>query len=824
MQIRFKYLYPLIVFFVFSVQVSFCQQPSSSTGGFKLFFEKVYLHLDRTYYAPGDDIWFKAYLVNASNNILINTSNNLYVELIDPLSTIISRRVIRIDSIGVGDFHLPDSAEGGTYRIRAYTNWMRNFGNHFIFEKEIYITNIPQLSQNVGVSKTSVKKNKTVIRDPSYKIQFLPESGSMVENISTIISFKAEDVNGRGVDAKGYILSANGDTTAKFKTTHLGMGSFEFTPVAQSVYKAFVQFANGRSSEVQLPAVLPTGYVMNVQNTGTDSIKVTIKTNTATTKINSSGIVNISARHAGKSYFKQQLSLENGKATLYILKKDFPEGIAAITLYDQNMHPNSERLVYVDKDSHLNVEMSTDKYTYHSREKVTISIAVKDAQQQPVKAALSVSVTEAGSDPERSGNIVSYLQLESDLKGKIENAFQYFDKKNPSRLQQLDLLLRTQGWRTFLWRQIADTTFRISYLPEAGITLSGNVVKPFTNKHMVDMNITLFAPDAKGNKIYLTKTNAEGKYYLDGLPLYGIQNLKINVGDGGVGKRIGEIKMDTLFSNPLPVALPPFYSVDSSAFNSFEKLASTRWSRFGNNHWPRMLPNVTVTSRGTTILRDGSALVNLGYPEYHFTITADDYKYPRLRDFLVQKVPGATYDDDLEGVYFLADGKPTRPIVIVNKNENVFDRLDYYSLSMKQIESVNVRHMVGSPTYNGIDNIGNEIDIDNFKISPALRDYYLITLVVKPGNLNQQLSKINASVNGYYEARMFYAPNYSKENPEEEDNRITIHWAPVIFTDESGNAKISFYNADPKTRIRVNLEGLTTKGIPVIANMTYEVK
>jgi hypothetical protein len=31
-------------------------------------FEKVYLHLDRHFYLSGDDIWFKAYLVDAQTN------------------------------------------------------------------------------------------------------------------------------------------------------------------------------------------------------------------------------------------------------------------------------------------------------------------------------------------------------------------------------------------------------------------------------------------------------------------------------------------------------------------------------------------------------------------------------------------------------------------------------------------------------------------------------------------------------------------------------------------------------------------------------------
>jgi hypothetical protein len=802
---------------------SLCNSFSQQQEGFKLFFEKVYLHFDRSYYAPGDDIWFKAYLVNAQNNLPFNTSNNLYVELIDPSASIISRRVIRMDSIGVGDFQLGDSIAGGTYRIRAYTNWMRNFGNHFLFEKEIFVTDIPQLSKSDVANRNSAKSNKKITADAAYKIQFLPEGGNMVEGVPTTLAFKAEDVNGKGIEARGYVLSANGDTAAKFKTTHLGMGSFAFTPKARVNYKAFVQYNGNDFVEVQLPAVLATGYVMNVANANADSIAVTIKTNSATTKLYPTGVVNIAARHAGKSYFKQQINLKDDK-TINIAKKDFPAGIAYITLYDENMRPNCERLVYIDKETGLNIELTTDKNIYQPREKATINITVTDAQHKPLKTALSLSAVENGADQVTSGNIVSYLMLESDLQGKVENAFQYLDKRNSERLQQLDLLLRTQGWRSFLWRQIADTTIRISYLPEAGITISGEVLKPFTNKSMSDMNITLFAPDARGDKIYLTKTNAQGKYYLDGLPLYGLQNIKLNVGDGGAGKRVGELKMDTLFANPLPVATQPAYFIDSSFYNSFGKLATMRWSKFKNIQWSHMLPNVTVKTRGTTLLRDGSALVNFGYPEYNFTVSSDDYKYPRLRDFLVQKIPGARYDDELEGIYFLSNGKPTRPILIVNRNQDVFDRLDYYSLSMRQIESINIRHMVGSPTYSGIENIGNEIDIENFRLPPGIRDYFLITMTVKPGNANQQLSKLTASVNGYYEARIFYAPSYSKENPVEEDERITIHWAPLIKTDENGKARISFYNADPKTKIRVNVQGLTTTGIPVVASTSYEVK
>src|ERR1019366_4808458 len=121
-------------------------------------------------------------------------------------------------------------------------------------------------------------------------------------------------------------------------------------------------------------------------------------------------------------------------------------------LYDEKLHPHCERLVYVEhKDQEVNVAVTTDKTIYQSKEKVVVNITATDAQQQPVKAALSMAVVDEGIVKRSSTHIISYLNLESEIKGKIEDAAAYFDSKNDHAAEELDLLLRTQGWRSFLW-------------------------------------------------------------------------------------------------------------------------------------------------------------------------------------------------------------------------------------------------------------------------------------------------------------------------------------------------------------------------------------
>ena len=44
--------------------------------------EKVFLHTDKTVYATGEILWFKAYVTNAASNKLSTLSKICYVEII----------------------------------------------------------------------------------------------------------------------------------------------------------------------------------------------------------------------------------------------------------------------------------------------------------------------------------------------------------------------------------------------------------------------------------------------------------------------------------------------------------------------------------------------------------------------------------------------------------------------------------------------------------------------------------------------------------------------------------------------------------------------
>jgi hypothetical protein len=90
--------------------------------------EEIYLHIDRDKYIAGEDIWCSIYVIDGETGKLSPRSVVAYVELLNPWNMpIIQTRLLLSGGRGEGNFLLPDSISSGTYTIRAYTNWMKNF-------------------------------------------------------------------------------------------------------------------------------------------------------------------------------------------------------------------------------------------------------------------------------------------------------------------------------------------------------------------------------------------------------------------------------------------------------------------------------------------------------------------------------------------------------------------------------------------------------------------------------------------------------------------------------------------------------------------------
>ena len=210
---------------------------------------------------PSDNLWFKAYTVAGPNHTPTPLSENLFVELVNTYGQVLKRNTIFLNKgLGQGDFHLNDTLAAGDYTIRAYTNWMRNFDEEFIFSKNIKLVD-DQLPENKNLPQLTYR--------PS--IEFFPEGGDLIANIESRVAFEISNSNSNS--SKGKIFDQNDSLISSFQTSHQDMGAFKFTPKSGEKYYAIL---SDQSEKFELPVIKSSGFGLMITQDDDDIIvKVT---------------------------------------------------------------------------------------------------------------------------------------------------------------------------------------------------------------------------------------------------------------------------------------------------------------------------------------------------------------------------------------------------------------------------------------------------------------------------------------------------------------------------------------------------------------------
>ncbi|MBI4548835.1 MAG: carboxypeptidase-like regulatory domain-containing protein [Ignavibacteriae bacterium] len=117
--------------------------------------DRVYLHFDKPFYKPGETIWFRAY-VRSDDLKASQHSDILHVEFINPKGSITQQlTLVAKDGVASGDIDLSSDVPGGIYKVKAYTQWQKNFEDPFFFEKEIQVQSVvlPRLKMKLDFER-----------------------------------------------------------------------------------------------------------------------------------------------------------------------------------------------------------------------------------------------------------------------------------------------------------------------------------------------------------------------------------------------------------------------------------------------------------------------------------------------------------------------------------------------------------------------------------------------------------------------------------------------------------------------------------------------
>ncbi len=747
--------------------------------------EKIFVHTDKNVYLPGEIVWFKIYCVDGNDHKPLNLSKVAYIELLDnSQSAIIQAKILLKNGMGDGSLYVPVTVTNGNYKLRAYTNWMKNFSPDFYFEKAITLVN-PLRSPDIGARTAAA---------PSYDIQFFPEGGNLVSGIAGKVAVKAVGADGKGVDIKGAIFDNHNDTVARFSTLKFGMGSFSFTPAANNFYKASIRIGNNSPIIKDLPEVSSQGYVMTVTDDGSAQLNISVKTNSG------DGSVYLFAHTRQLVKAAESALVNNGTAIFKINKNELGEGISHLTVFNNNKQPVCERLYFKRPVQKLFIEASADDKQYGTRKKVSVSVSAKDAAGQALNPNLSLSVYRVDSlQGVDNDDIFSYLWLNSELKGNVESAGYYLKNANAETDEALDNLMLTQGWRRFQWNQVLNNRRpEFAFLPEyRGHLVTAKIINTESNTPAKGI-VTYMGIPGRRVQLYASSSDSLGHLLYNTKDFYGPNEIIVQ-------------------TNPL---VDSSYRIDvASPFS--EQYSKTVLPKFYVNN--TMLSSLKAHSIGIQALNiysgssikrffdpvvDSSAFFGKPYKRYklddfvRFTTMEEDLREYVSEDNIVQS-HGHFHIKVLNDRGFL-DGDP---LVLVDGIPvfNIDKIIGIDPLKVRTLDVVRERYFYGPASAEGI--------------------FSFVTYKGDLGGVDLDPHAVVIDYEGLQIHREFYSPVYDTRDQAISripDFRNLLYWSPQV--DALGKDAASFYTSDQPGKYVGVLQGITDSGKAGSQYFSFDVK
>ncbi len=853
--------------------------------------EKVYLHMDKPYYAIGDDIWFKAYVVNAQTLTPTPLSNILYVDLINSRDSI--KKTLRIPLLagfGYGNFELKDSLGEGNYRIRAYTKWMRNFADAFYYDKVVKVGNAwtnqvitkanysfekvdnkenvtahinysnidgyayadKEVTYNIeldfrtlakGKSKTDENGDMTIkftndkpflaktgrittslkIADNTIvnkyipivntsdqtDVQFFPEGGDLVQGVRSKIAFKALGSDGLGKEISGYVEDDKGTKLANIKSRHLGMGYFSLTPISGEHYQAVINFEDGSQKTLKLPEVKADGFVLSVNPSNDSNVVVKVTTNPTFADRNKDKEFVVVAQNSGNIIYTAKTKLTGSSFGAELPASRFPSGITQFTLFNEDNIPLAERLIFVEPKNLLKLALTVDKQSYSQRGRTKLEIKATDPDGKPVVGSFSLAVTDETKVPvkeDEESTIYTNLLMTSDIKGYVEDPNYYFHDVDKEKLIDVDILMITQGWTRFNWRNVLNAyQSPLNFQPEKTLYVSGKVTQK--DKPVVGGTVTMFSSSGQSFLIQ-TKTDDQGEFKIDSL-FFGDSTKFVIQARTSTGRKNVDIE---LYNSPVPIVtkntnLPDLTVNINESMLAYLKNSKTQyedWLKNGIVNRSILLNEVKVVDT-KPLVEESSNLNGAGNADR--VLTAKDLQYAySMSQALQGRVAGLQI---INGIAYIRGGVAQIIIDGVYVDPGFLD-----TVNPQDVETVEILKSIGYTAIYGSRGGGGVIVIS--------------TKRGKPGYNNNTYAPgiITYSPIGIYKPKEFYVPNYDdpKINEQVADLRTTIYWNPQLITDSTGYAQIDFFNADGTGDYKVVLEGMDLNGHLGRKVMRYQVK
>ncbi|WP_047416949.1 MG2 domain-containing protein [Cellulophaga sp. Hel_I_12] len=800
--------------------------------------EKVYVQTDKDIYVNGETVWYKAYLLDGVTHNISDKSNVVYVELVNAQDSVVVQQKLFAESVGVaGNIDIPESLGEGNYRLSAYSKYMLNEKQPAIFSKQIAIWKPENKVSKMIPAPRSKERPSTTKPDNKLTVDFFPEGGTLIYGIENTLGIKITNAKGNEISTYGKIVDQNNSFIKDFETFEFGLGKVSYSPEAGKTYYASITI-EGQEKKYNLPTPENKGYVLNVVQTPE---YITIK---ATSNINDGLKGSLLVGHSrGRVFLSHTKESSDPSFLIKIPMETMVDGVAHFTLFTSAGEPVCERLIFINNpDNDYTLKIETPLANYQKRQKVDVALILESMQGKEPSGSFSASViSKAAKTGHAAQNIESWLLLNSDLGGTVQNAGFFFEEETAKKRFLLDALMLTHGWRRFVWKEMLNNNVseNLVYEPEKGIMISGKTTA-FDNKYQ-----------PKASKVKLLLIDAD---------FYQEQKATELNGDFSFGP--------FFFQDSIPLVLQstPITKAKNKSDNDFSIQVETRQPAINYSNLSQPETNTLAYKYPKEYIDVASQKKQVDFILNPNTI--------RLEEVVVtekEKTRKEIIDERISKVVF--HNEPTHRVFA----DSIIGGAGSYNSIYEMLRGlVGIRERLTMGTFNpyaepandststtstlGEEKIGptyllngapipfefvntiNTFDVEfiDVLIGPAAAPYGmrgggLVIAIYLKGVLNLSgLEKnktpnpniLNSTFKGFYKTREFYSPNYAIVDQEDglQDFRTTLHWQPDIIINEQGAPSLNFYTGDVSGSYMIHVEGITEDGTPVSASQFFEVE
>ena len=617
-----------------------------------------------------------------------------------------------------------------------------------------------------------------------FDVKFFPEGGALLSIPHQNVAFKAQGADGFSKEVEGFLFNSKGDTLTNFRSEHNGMGIFTMNPVDNETYYVTARTNDSITKRFDLPAIEPKGISIAMSHYKQE-IRYEIQKTEATEWPQKLFLL---AHTRGKLAILQPI---NPKRTFGKMNDSlFTEGITHFMLIDEQGNALSERLIFVPDHKPNQWQITADQPTYGKREKVSLQIAAKDNEGNPVEGTFSVSITDRKSiQPDSlADNILSNLLLTSDLKGYVEDPAFYFLNQDARTLRSIDYLMMTHGWRRHKMENVLRTpSLNFTNYIEKGQTISGRIMG-FFGANVKKGPICVLAP--KYNIIATTETDEKGQFivntsFRDSTTF--LVQARTKKGFAGV-----DILMDPP-QYPVATHKAPYFNGATTFMEDY--LMNTR-DQYYMEGGMRVynLKEVTVTAKRE---RPSSKSIYTGGINT-YTVEEDRLQgYGQTAFDAASRLPSVTITNGSE-IHIRNNSEPA--IIVI-------DDIVYEDAS-DILKDIQVSDMSSISLLRGADAV---------ILGPRASGGAVVITLKDPRNLPARPAQgiITYTPLGYSESVEFYHPTYDtpeKKNAQRSDFRSTVYWNPELRLDAEGKATIEYYTPDSTAPEDIIIEGVDKNG------------